>query len=229
MLMHLLWYWANAGTKIKAEVASREEMNLQILLRRRMVEGGGRERRKNEPSNPPATKDGRRNAGGRSGAGEPSERLRQGTSGVAKPKDLRCRSVQGSAPRLRIRAFNELKTWTRSAWGARSVKLHKWLRVSRLQRRNMLGYSPTVTGHFCNYLRSVSEPYIKRVKPPLRGERAFTVSTYCSAHSSPVDWVSHYIMWEGSLYVVSLGSAVRIFPTQLIAVNHSIILACHRL
>jgi hypothetical protein len=48
----------------------------------------------------------------------------------------------------------------------------------------MPGYSPTVTGHFCNNLiRLVPKPYINGMKPPLK-ERAFTVSTYCSAHCS---------------------------------------------
>ena len=35
----------------------------------------------------------------------------------------------------------------------------------------MPGYSPSVTGHFCNSLRFVSKPYKKGVKPPLRKER----------------------------------------------------------
>jgi hypothetical protein len=35
----------------------------------------------------------------------------------------------------------------------------------------MLGYSPTVTGYFCNCLRSVSEPYIRGVIPSLKLER----------------------------------------------------------
>jgi hypothetical protein len=41
--------------------------------------------------------------------GMTEERLRQGTSGVAEPKNLRRRSVEGSAAWRRIQAFNKLK------------------------------------------------------------------------------------------------------------------------
>jgi hypothetical protein len=37
----------------------------------------------------------------------------------------------------------------------------------------MPGYSPTVTGHFCNSLRSVFEPYIREMKPHLKGREHF--------------------------------------------------------
>ena len=83
----------------------------------------------------------------------------------------------------------------------------------------MLEYSPTVTGHICNCLSSVSEPYKRSTPTLIKRERAFTVFTYCRAycplelkpltapsekvHDSPYCWGvrsaspqhKHYIMW----------------------------------
>ena len=103
MLMHLLWYWANAGTKTTAEVVSGEGRNLRISPRRRMAEG------KTEDA-----------------AGLASLRGAWAT-GVAKPRNLWRRSDEGPAAKRRIQAFNKLRPLARNARGVWNYINDLWL------------------------------------------------------------------------------------------------------